>query len=119
MEPMTLGSPTNSPSQSPFLPAFLMGEPSTPQATRTNTLSPIKGHNFTLSPTTGSQLLSPDYQNRSNVFPNRTLFGSQQLAAGPNTVNSHLGTPNNATVPASSTAGPPIQVSYLLILSMK
>lgn len=45
MEPMTLGSPS-SPSAantSNFLPSYLMGEPSTMIAPRTNTLSPTKG----------------------------------------------------------------------------
>jgi hypothetical protein len=49
MEPMTLGSPS-SPSPSPFLPSFLMGEsnPSTP-IRNANTLSPSKGRSLAFS----------------------------------------------------------------------
>lgn len=46
MEPMTLGSPTHSPSGSPnvgYLPPFLLGEINAPSTPRTNSLSPTKG----------------------------------------------------------------------------
>lgn len=43
MEPMTLGSPGGSPAaNSPYLPAFLMGDNQIPTTPR-NTLSPNKG----------------------------------------------------------------------------
>lgn len=45
MEPMTLGSPTHSPSSSPnvgYLPPFLLGEVNAPSTPRTNSLSPTK-----------------------------------------------------------------------------
>lgn len=46
MEPMTLGSPTHSPSGSPnvgYLPPFLLGEINAPATPRINSLSPTKG----------------------------------------------------------------------------
>lgn len=49
MEPMTLGSPTHSPSGSPnvgYLPPFLLGEINPPTTPRTNSLSPTKGRNL-------------------------------------------------------------------------
>lgn len=49
MEPMTLGSPTHSPSNSPnvgYLPPFLLGEINPPTTPRTNSLSPTKGRSL-------------------------------------------------------------------------
>lgn len=49
MEPMTLGSPTHSPSGSPnvgYLPPFLLGELNPPTTPRTNSLSPTKSRNL-------------------------------------------------------------------------
>lgn len=49
MEPMTLGSPTHSPSGSPnvgYLPPFLLGEINPPTTPRTNSLSPTKGRSL-------------------------------------------------------------------------
>lgn len=50
MEPMTLGSPNNSPSPAPgmnsFLPAYLMGETAASPMPRNNSLSPNLGRNL-------------------------------------------------------------------------
>lgn len=64
MEPMTLGSPTHSPSGSPiisYMPPFLMGEINAPTTPRTNSLSPTKGRNLAFgSPTNSIQTSTPD-----------------------------------------------------------
>lgn len=50
MEPMTLGSPNNSPSTAPgmtsFLPAYLMGETTVSPMPRNNSLSPNLGRSL-------------------------------------------------------------------------
>lgn len=59
MEPMTLGSPTHSPSGSPnvgYLPPFLLGEMNAPATPRINSLSPTKGRTLAFA---GSPSSSP------------------------------------------------------------
>ncbi|CAH2249162.1 nucleoporin Nup35 [Pararge aegeria] len=92
MEPMTLGSPTHSPSGSPnvgYLPPFLLGEINPPTMTtmspRTNSLSPTKGRSLAFgSPTSPTQTSTPDQKlyrqnmsmqkqamyNHQNIYPN-------------------------------------------------
>ncbi|KAH8367712.1 hypothetical protein KR084_001886 [Drosophila pseudotakahashii] len=78
MEPMTLGSPVNSPgsNQSQYLPPFLLGDPQglTPHK---NTLSPKPGGRYNVSFATspgGASGNSPHEFNRS-AMNTRTLFG--------------------------------------------
>ncbi|XP_017015611.1 nucleoporin Nup35 [Drosophila takahashii] len=78
MEPMTLGSPVNSPgsNQSQYLPPFLLGDPQnlTPHK---NTLSPKPGGRYNVSFATspgGAAGSSPHDFNRS-AMNTRTLFG--------------------------------------------
>lgn len=64
MEPMTLGSPTHSPSGSPnvgYLPPFLLGELNPP------TLSSLSPRPNSLSPTKGRSLAFGEYLNH-NIF---------------------------------------------------
>uniref|UniRef100_A0A1A9WCD1 Nucleoporin NUP53 n=1 Tax=Glossina brevipalpis TaxID=37001 RepID=A0A1A9WCD1_9MUSC len=112
MEPMNLGSPT-SPTSSPYLPSFLMGEQQTPTTPRNNSLSPNKAagrrlsFGFTNSPNGSSGLTSAstqDYGNRS-ILEQKTLFGGYQQTptSGQNATN-YIGTVQNLNI-----SGPPIQ----------
>ncbi|XP_017074267.1 nucleoporin Nup35 [Drosophila eugracilis] len=107
MEPMTLGSPVNSPgsNQSQYLPPFLLGDPQglTPHK---NTLSPKPGRynvSFATSPS------SPHEFNRS-ALNNRSLFGAQ---GGPQGGHNISQTGANTTTPSHAhihhQAGPPTQ----------
>lgn len=77
---MTLGSPSGSPATcaSPYLPSFLMGEPSAPSTPRNNTLSPNKGRNISFA--TSPNATSPQDFNRSSLGQ-KTLFGYQQTTS--------------------------------------
>lgn len=100
MEPMTLGSPSGSPSvsSSGYLPSFLMGD--TPTTPRANTLSPTKGRSslaFVQSPSAGFGAQSPDFGNRST-----TGLSQKFPLGGPNLNQSGI---NHNT----SVSGPPTQ----------
>ncbi|XP_004924802.1 nucleoporin Nup35 [Bombyx mandarina] len=83
MEPMTLGSPTHSPSGSPnvgYLPPFLLGEINPPTTPRTNSLSPTKGRNLAFgSPTSPSKTSTPDQKiYRQNISMHQQALYNQQ-----------------------------------------
>ncbi|XP_023940278.1 nucleoporin Nup35 [Bicyclus anynana] len=111
MEPMTLGSPTHSPSGSPnvgYLPPFLLGEINpptmTPMSPRTNSLSPTKGRSLAFgSPTSPTQTSTPDQKlYRQNV--------SMQKQALYNNQNMYPNIPQSPNVSfAAKTNGPPIE----------
>ncbi|XP_017042038.1 nucleoporin Nup35 [Drosophila ficusphila] len=109
MEPMTLGSPVNSPgsNQSQYLPPFLLGDPQglTPHK---NTLSPKPGrYNVSFATSPGGS--SPHEFNRS-AMNSRTLFGAQASGGIHNLSQPVVG--GNATpAPTHShhQAGPPTQ----------
>ncbi|KAI8429269.1 hypothetical protein MSG28_007773 [Choristoneura fumiferana] len=97
MEPMTLGSPTHSPSGSPnvgYLPPFLLGEINPPATPRTNSLSPTKGRNLAFGspthPTSPTQTSTPDQkQYRQNLSMHQQAIYNQQnmfanIPASPN-----------------------------------
>ncbi|KAJ0179681.1 hypothetical protein K1T71_004272 [Dendrolimus kikuchii] len=107
MEPMTLGSPTHSPSGSPnvgYLPPFLLGEINPPATPRTNSLSPTKGRNLAFgSPTSPTKTSTPDPKiYRQNISMHQQALYNQQnlftnMPASPNI--SYSSKPN----------GPPIE----------
>ncbi|XP_059052437.1 nucleoporin Nup35 [Achroia grisella] len=107
MEPMTLGSPTHSPSGSPnvgYLPPFLLGEINPPATPRTNSLSPTKGRSLAFgSPTSPTQTSTPDQKGyRHNISMHQQALYNQQnmftnIPASPNI--SYSSKPN----------GPPIE----------
>ncbi|CAG9560751.1 unnamed protein product [Danaus chrysippus] len=111
MEPMTLGSPTHSPSGSPnvgYLPPFLLGEINPPTISslspRTNSLSPTKGRSLAFgSPTSPTQTSTPDMKlyRQNQSMHQQALFNQQNLY--PNLPNS----PNISY--SSKTNGPPIE----------
>ncbi|KAI8034596.1 nucleoporin Nup35 [Drosophila gunungcola] len=115
MEPMTLGSPVNSPgsNQSQYLPPFLLGDPQglTPHK---NTLSPKTGrYNVSFATSPGGS--SPHEFNRS-ALNTRTLFGAQSAAAAAggahNLSQPAVGgsaTPSHAHTLSHHQAGPPTQ----------
>ncbi|XP_072940536.1 nucleoporin Nup35 [Epargyreus clarus] len=102
MEPMTLGSPTHSPSGSPnvgYLPPFLLGEINPPTTPRTNSLSPTKGRSLAFgSPTSPTQTSTPDQKayrqsmsmhqqaiyNQQNVFANIPASPNISYSSKPN-----------------------------------
>ncbi|CAD0198056.1 unnamed protein product [Chrysodeixis includens] len=107
MEPMTLGSPTHSPSNSPnvgYLPPFLLGEINPPTTPRTNSLSPTKGRSLAFgSPTSPTQTSTPDQKAyRQNISMHQQALYNQQ--------NMY---PNIPTTPnlsyTSKPSGPPIE----------
>ncbi|XP_011559308.3 nucleoporin Nup35 [Plutella xylostella] len=107
MEPMTLGSPTHSPSGSPnvgYLPPFLLGEINPPATPRTNSLSPTKGRSLAFGSPTSPQTSTPDQKNyRQNFSMHQQAIYNQQnmfsnIPASPN-VSSYSNKPN----------GPPIE----------
>ncbi|KPJ14912.1 Nucleoporin NUP53 [Papilio machaon] len=107
MEPMTLGSPTHSPSGSPnvgYLPPFLLGEINPPTTPRTNSLSPTKGRNMAFgSPTSPSQTSTPDQKMyRSNVSMHQQALYNQQ------NVFANIPTSPNMSY-SSKPNGPPIE----------
>ncbi|XP_002026792.2 nucleoporin Nup35 [Drosophila persimilis] len=102
MEPMTLGSPVNSPNsnQGQYLPPFLMGDPQT-MTPHKSTLSPKPGRynvSFATSPTSSS---SHDF-NRSGI---NTFFGPAG-GGGPNGSGGHGSSSGNVSL---HQAGPPTQ----------
>ncbi|XP_034824638.1 nucleoporin Nup35 [Maniola hyperantus] len=111
MEPMTLGSPTHSPSGSPnvgYLPPFLLGEINPPTMTamspRTNSLSPTKGRSLAFgSPTSPTQTSTPEQKlYRQNM--------SMQKQALYNHQNIYPNIPQSPNVSYSAkTNGPPIE----------
>ncbi|XP_034672172.1 nucleoporin Nup35 [Drosophila subobscura] len=107
MEPMTLGSPVNSPnsSQGQYLPPFLMGDPQA-MTPHKNTLSPKPGRynvSFATSPTGSS---AHDF-NRSGIS---TFFGP---GGGPHGSGGHGHSPANVSLSGVSShnhqTGPPTQ----------
>lgn len=121
MEPMTLGSPTHSPSGSPnvgYLPPFLLGEINPPSTPRTNSLSPTKGRNLAFgSPTSPTQTSTPDQKHyRQNLsMHQQALYNQQNMFANaptsPNTsYNPNMSyNPPNMSYNNSKTTGPPIE----------
>ncbi|XP_016966991.1 nucleoporin Nup35 [Drosophila biarmipes] len=110
MEPMTLGSPVNSPgsNQSQYLPPFLLGDPQglTPHK---NTLSPKPGR-YNVSFATSPGASSPHEFNRS-ALNSRTLFGGG-AQGGHNASQSAVGanaSPGHAHTHSHHQAGPPTQ----------
>lgn len=117
MEPMTLGSPTHSPSNSPnvgYLPPFLLGEINPPTTPRTNSLSPTKGRSLAFgSPTSPSQTSTPDQKAyRQNLSMHQQALYNQQYMY-PNMPTSPNIYPNLPTTPnmsyTSKPSGPPIE----------
>lgn len=140
MEPMTLGSPS-SPSAantSNYLPSYLMGEPNTMTAPRTNTLSPTKGRAlafckfvpfelnrnglcdndfqrfliddffFTAASSPTSPVSSTNDFNRS-IIQQRSLFGANNQTTPP-----HHNYTNEPPMSHNATAsGPPTQVNII------
>lgn len=104
MEPMNLGSPTNSASNSSMLPSFLMGEPLTPISQRNITLSPTKqGRTLVGSPTSSPK----DSMGRAATAGLRgSLFTSHTTAAHNN--SSLFNGQNNSNL-NTSVSGPPTQ----------
>ncbi|XP_030379065.1 nucleoporin Nup35 [Scaptodrosophila lebanonensis] len=100
MEPMTLGSPVNSPSsnaagnnqnQSQYLPPFLMGDPQT-MPSHNNTLSPKPGrYNVSFGPTSPTHSAPQDF--------NRSALGTRTLFGGASFSGSGAGTPNTVISP--------------------
>ncbi|EDV35044.1 uncharacterized protein Dana_GF22540 [Drosophila ananassae] len=113
MEPMTLGSPVNSPgsNQNQYLPPFLMGDPQN-MTPHKNTLSPKPGrYNVSFATSPGGSN-SQDF-NRS-TYNNRTLFGSG--GGGPNASAAAVSANTSMAAAAhahahtlSHQAGPPTQ----------
>ncbi|XP_016986778.1 nucleoporin Nup35 [Drosophila rhopaloa] len=111
MEPMTLGSPVNSPgsNQSQYLPPFLLGDPQnlTPHK---NTLSPKPGrYNVSFATSPGG---SSSHEFNRSAMNTRTLFGAQggvhnvsQPAVGGSATPSH----SHAHSLSHHQAGPPTQ----------
>ncbi|KAI5643992.1 nup53/35/40-type RNA recognition motif domain-containing protein [Phthorimaea operculella] len=109
MEPMTLGSPTHSPSNSPnvgYLPPFLLGEINPPTTPRTNSLSPTKGRSLAFgSPTSPSQTSTPEqklYRQQSIPMHQQALYNQQQ------SMFSQIPTSPNISY-SSKPNGPPIE----------
>ncbi|XP_047985772.1 nucleoporin Nup35-like [Leguminivora glycinivorella] len=121
MEPMTLGSPTHSPSGSPnvgYLPPFLLGEINPPTTPRTNSLSPTKGRNLAFgSPTSPTQTSTPDQKHfRQNLSMHQQALYNQQnmFANAPTSPNASYNpnmsyNPPNMSYNNSKTTGPPIE----------
>ncbi|XP_075970944.1 nucleoporin 35 [Anticarsia gemmatalis] len=117
MEPMTLGSPTHSPSNSPnvgYLPPFLLGEINPPTTPRTNSLSPTKGRSLAFgSPTSPTQTSTPDQKMyRQNMSMHQQALYNQQnmypnIPASPNMFNNIPASPNMSY--SSKPNGPPIE----------
>lgn len=112
MEPMTLGSPTHSPSGSPnvgYLPPFLLGEINPPTLStlspRPNSLSPTKGRSLAFgSPTSPTQTSTPDQKlYRQNVPMHQQVLYNQQQ----NLFSNMPSSPNISY--SSKTNGPPIE----------
>ncbi|XP_031628967.1 nucleoporin Nup35 [Contarinia nasturtii] len=106
MEPMTLGSPS-SPSTANttnFLPSYLMGEPNTMIAPRTNTLSPTKGRTLAFSASSPTTPVTSNDFNRS-MIQQRSLFGSNNPTTSPH--HNFPNTPQMSHNPIAS--GPPTQ----------
>ncbi|XP_045446048.1 nucleoporin Nup35 [Melitaea cinxia] len=112
MEPMTLGSPTHSPSGSPnvgYLPPFLLGELNPPTLSslspRPNSLSPTKGRSLAFgSPTSPTQTSTPDqkiYRQNMSIHQ-QALYNQQQ--------NLFANMPASPNISYSNkTTGPPIE----------
>ncbi|XP_053602325.1 nucleoporin Nup35 [Plodia interpunctella] len=107
MEPMTLGSPTHSPSGSPnvgYLPPFLLGEINPPTTPRTNSLSPTKGRSLAFgSPTSPTQTSTPDQKifRQNMTMHQQAMYNQQNLF-------SNIPTSPNISY-SSKTNGPPIE----------
>ncbi|KAM3961582.1 nucleoporin 35 [Aphomia sociella] len=107
MEPMTLGSPTHSPSGSPnvgYLPPFLLGEINPPATPRTNSLSPTKGRSLAFgSPTSPNQTSTPEQKMyRQNMTMHQQALYNQQ--------NMFANMPTSPNISYSSKPnGPPIE----------
>ncbi|XP_068630395.1 nucleoporin Nup35 [Battus philenor] len=106
MEPMTLGSPTHSPSGSPnvgYLPPFLLGEINPPTTPRTNSLSPTKGRSLAFGSPTSPQTSTPDQKMyRPNVSMHQQALYNQQ--------NMFTNIPSSPNISYSSKPnGPPIE----------
>ncbi|VVC88514.1 nucleoporin Nup35 [Leptidea sinapis] len=107
MEPMTLGSPTQSPPGSPnvgYLPPFLLGEINPPTTPRTNSLSPTKGRSLAFgSPTSPGQTSTPEQkQYRQSISLHQHAVYNQQ-----NVFNGIPTSPNASY--SSKPSGPPIE----------
>ncbi|XP_049866437.1 nucleoporin Nup35 [Pectinophora gossypiella] len=109
MEPMTLGSPTHSPSGSPnvgYLPPFLLGEINPPTTPRTNSLSPTKGRSLAFgSPTSPSQTSTPEQQ---KIFRQNSIPMHQQALYNQQNMFSQIPTSPNISY-SSKPNGPPIE----------
>ncbi|CAH2106972.1 unnamed protein product [Euphydryas editha] len=112
MEPMTLGSPTHSPSGSPnvgYLPPFLLGEINPPTLSslspRPNSLSPTKGRSLAFgSPTSPTQTSTPDqkmYRQNMSIHQ-QALYNQQQ------NIFANMPTSPNISY-TNKTNGPPIE----------
>nr|XP_026490073.1 nucleoporin Nup35 [Vanessa tameamea]XP_026490074.1 nucleoporin Nup35 [Vanessa tameamea] len=112
MEPMTLGSPTHSPSGSPnvgYLPPFLLGEINPPPLSslspRPNSLSPTKGRSLAFgTPASPTQTSTPDqkmYRQNMSIHQ-QALYNQQQ--------NLFANIPTSPNISYSNKAnGPPIE----------
>ncbi|GBP45046.1 Nucleoporin Nup35 [Eumeta japonica] len=114
MEPMTLGSPSNSPSGSPnvgYLPPFLLGEITVPVSPRPISVSPTKGRSLAFgSPTSPSQTSTPDQKlYKQNISTQSSLCNQQNLFSG-------VPTSQNLSYSGKSN-GPPIEDLYDTIKS--
>lgn len=70
MEPMTLGSPSNSPAPEQYLPCFLLGDNSFSQTPRRNRLSPVQDRSLTF----GEHCLLNYSYNNNNIFLNLKIM---------------------------------------------
>lgn len=116
MEPMTLGSPTHSPSNSPnvgYLPPFLLGEINPPTTPRTNSLSPTKGRSLAFgSPSSPNKTSTPDQKvYRQNISMHQQALYNQNMYSNIPTspsVYNNMPTPSNMSY-SNKPNGPPIE----------